>query len=94
MEKRYLVITQIHNGDEFVEVFEKMSEANEAAKREWNYLTRWEKQDHHVFVAMVTREDLPDWAIEEDEDGNVEIDWECYHSCNVNKLYFDSERRN
>lgn len=82
--KKYLVIdTPVGNtGDEFVEAFETLEDANKAAEQQWNHLTKNEQKHRHVLVGIVTKKDLYD----DDED------WTAYHSYNTADDTFNSER--
>ena len=85
--KRYLVIDE-YQDNEFIDVLETRTAANNAAEKLWNGMTTAEKKTHHVYVLDVTEDDLADYAF--DEDGN--INWTCYESGGYESDLFDSEK--
>lgn len=91
MEHRYLVIDEpanFANGDVFSSIHLTLEEANSKAEWQWSYLSNHDKKKRHIYVCIVTREDLSPDAI--DEDG--EIDWNGFHSCDSKDGYFDSNK--
>lgn len=86
-EIRYLVIDENTNGDTYTDVYTTLEEANEAATREWDHLSSSDKKRSHIHVAVVRREDLADWA-EDDETG--EVDWTAYQQYGHPEGAFDS----
>ena len=87
--KKFLVIDQNKYGDEYIEAFDTLEEANEEAECQWDHLTRREQKDRYIFVGHVedTEEYLNDWAFEDDE-----VDWTAYHSVDTDEGYFDSHK--
>ena len=85
--KRYLVIDEKTNGDSYSEVYATLEEANEAAARAWNHLSAGDQKKSHIHVAVVRREDLADWA-EDEETG--EVDWTAFEQYDRPEGAFDS----
>lgn len=87
--RKYLVIDVKKYGDQDVDVFDTLAEANADAEYQWNHLTRQEKKERHIFVGHVEdrKEYLNDWAF---EDG--EVDYAAYHSTDTEEGYFDSNK--
>lgn len=87
IERRYIVIDEPEdgNGDSFEEAFQTLKEANKNAEMHWNHLTGREKAKRHILVGIVTKNDLEDYAFDDDR-----IDWCCYHSYDTNEECFDS----
>ena len=86
-DSRYLVIDEKTNGDTYADVYTTLSAANEAAAREWDHLSSSDKKRSHIHVGVVRREDLADWAVD-DETG--EIDWTAYEQYDRPEGAFDS----
>ena len=88
--RKYLVINEYNGGDTEVYVFDSLEAANKEADRLWDHLTDREKRKEHIFVAHVedTKQFLDDYAWDEEE-GTV--DFRCYHSCDWDEGYFNSE---
>ena len=89
-DKKYMVVDIVRtgSGDEFVEFYDSLEAANDAAAVEWERLDRWRKKWSHIFVAWVTREDL---FIDEDELNDKEW-WKYTNSRQSDKYCFDSEK--
>lgn len=88
-EERYLVLDDPKkDGDSFTEVYKTLEEANAAADRAWSYKTASEKNKRRIHVVSVLREDLADWA-EDEETG--EIDWTSFEQYDRPDGAFDSE---
>lgn len=88
-EIRYLVIDEKTSGDTYTEAYTTLDEANDAASREWDHLSSFDKRRSHIHVGMVRREDLADWA-EDEETG--EIDWAAYEQYDRPEGAFDSAK--
>lgn len=81
-EKKYIVVDEPiagMTGDSWDDVYSTAEAANQAARIQWGRLTKREQEKRHVYAAVVTRDDLADWAIDEDSE---EIDWTAWESCN------------
>lgn len=90
--KKYMAVDSEKNGgDEFVEYFDTLEEANYAAAVDWNRLDRWQKKWSHIFVAWVTRDDLSVDDLDEDELNDKEW-WKYCNSWQTNEYCFDSEK--
>lgn len=86
-EKKYLVVY----GDainEFVEAYDTLEEANDAADTQWYRYTPQEKKKCFVRVGYVTEKMLSPGAF--DEDGNVK-DWTAYWELEAEDGFFDSD---
>lgn len=57
---------------QWITVHDTPEEANTDARRQWEQLSTYDQQDRHVFAAIVGREDVPAYAIDEDTGA---IDW-------------------
>ncbi len=90
--RKYVVVEFRKNGDQFQELFDTLEEANYDAEYKWAHLIREEKKNTHVYVGHVedTKEYLPIWAFDDDEEG--EIDFLAYHSLDTMENYFDSKK--
>ncbi len=85
LNKRYLLIDDKRSGDSFVlGVYDTLEEANKEAVKEWDRMTRHDRDRSHVYVLDVKPEDC-----EEDEDGNVE--WESWLEGGYDEDRFDSD---
>lgn len=83
--KKYLLIDDKRSGDSFVlGVYDTLEEANKEAVKEWDRMTRHDRDRSHVYVLDVKPEDC-----EEDEDGNVE--WESWLEGGYDEDRFDSD---
>ncbi len=89
--KRYLVIDEHKNGsgDSWTDVFDTLEAANSKAESAWGYLTQREQSKRRIHVAVVTEEDLADYAIDED-DGT--IDWTAFNQYSDPDGGFDSDK--
>lgn len=89
VEKKYIVVDEPTRrcGDEWRYVYDTAEEANSAAWRAWNYLTKQEQRERHIWAGLVTHEDLDDDAIDED---TGEIDWRCWVNADTFPGAFDS----
>lgn len=89
MEKtrKYLVIDQAEYGDEFVEAYDTLAEANTAAQYQWSCLTWREKETRHIYVVHVENSSdyLNEWAF-----GDGTVDYTAFHSADTGSGYFDS----
>lgn len=69
MEKRYLVIDELNrhylNCDVSVDVCRTAEEANERAEYLWWHLTPSEKKKRHIYVGVLTEDDLDQNEVEE-----------------------------
>lgn len=74
---RYLVIEHRSDGDTESFVYDTLEKANQAAERLWKELGNSDKLHAHVNVCKVTRDDLSDYAFDEE---TGEIDWTCYEN--------------
>ena len=74
-ERKFLSVQQNSNNQD-VTVFDTEAEAREHAETALQYLTKKEKEQTLVYIADVTKEDLADWAFDDDE-----IDWASFESC-------------
>ena len=89
METRYVVVDMpIRDGDWFQEVYSTAQEANEAAKYAWHMKTPQERRRRHIMAGVVTKDMLPDDAIDED---TGTIDWELFGDFDSFPGSFDSE---
>lgn len=91
MEKRYVVIdTPANNlsGDMFQYVYQTPEEANTAAEYKWHMLTPQERRRRHIMAGVVTKDMLPDDAIDEDTGA---INWELFGDFDSFPGSFDSE---
>lgn len=89
-EQRYLVLDDPKNdGDSFSEVYETLEEANAAAERAWSYKTANERSHRRIHVALVRREWLEDYAVDEDTGA---ISWECFSQYDTPDGAFDSDK--
>ena len=90
--KKYMVVDTVRtgSGDGFVEFYDSLKAANDAAAVEWERLDRWQKKRSHIFVAWVTRDDIDDMLI--DDDFNNDEWWKYTNSCQSDKYCFDSEK--
>lgn len=91
MDKKYIVVDEPaggFGGDVFQEIYDTPEEANAAASYGWEHLTRNEQRKRHVFAGVVTPEDLPEDAIDED---SGEIDWGAATSIDGFPGAFDSD---
>lgn len=90
VEKKYIVVDDPigRTGDSWTDVYDTAKEANHAAWRAWNYLTKQEQRERHVWAGLVTHEDLDDDAIDED---TGEIDWRCWVNADTFPGAFDSK---
>lgn len=83
--KKYLLIDDKLSGDSFVlGVYDTLEEANKEAVKEWDRMTRHDRDRSHVYVLDVKPEDC-----EKDEDGNVE--WESWNEGGYDEDRFDSD---
>ena len=87
--KKYMVLddTERGNGDQFVEYYDTLREANAEAMGAWDYLTDREKESRHIRVGWVERDGS---FIQADELNNSDW-WEYWHSFNSDESCFDSE---
>lgn len=91
MEKRYVVVdmpTGGLSGDMSQYVYQTPEESNAAADYKWHMLTPQERRLIHIMAGLVTKDMLPDDAIDEDTGG---IDWELFGDFGSFPGYFDSE---
>lgn len=90
--KKYMVVDEPRNrsGDEFVEYYDTLETANNAAASDWNRLNSREKKTSHIYVAWVERDNS---FIDEDELNNDDW-WRFYYSFETNKYCFDSAMGN
>ena len=54
----------------------------------WYHLTDAEKARHHVYVGVVTEDDLDEFAKDED---SGDVDWSCFTSYSIIPGAFDSD---
>lgn len=89
VEKKYIVVDEPTRryGDEWRYVYDTAEEANFAAWRAWNYLTKQEQRERHIWAGLVTHEYLDDDAIDED---TGKIDWRCFVWADTFPGAFDS----
>ena len=90
--KKYLAISERNVGkmdDLEQKVFDTQEEADNYARTLWNHLTSKEKKEWHIYVGVVTEEDLDKNLLEEDEEGNKIIDWTAWAF--NNPIGFDSK---
>lgn len=69
MDKRYVVIdmpTPGTDGDIYQEVYTTAEEANSEAAYQWDHLTAAEKHRRHIYAAIAQRENLDEFAVDED----------------------------
>lgn len=91
-EKRYLVVSEdrFPSGDVcdlWTEVYDDPEKASFEAEMTWKkYTITRERKHRHVYSAMVTGENLSEYAIDE----NGEIDWTCWESWDGYEGRFDS----
>ena len=93
MTTKYLVLDEPangRNGDIYVLVCDDLETANWEAEKAWNRLTKREKQNRCVYVALVTEDELSSDAF--GEDGT--IDWTHWAACTWHEKCWSSERRN
>lgn len=91
MEKRYVVVdtpTGDLSGDMFQYVYQTPKEANVAADYKWHMLTPQERCRRHIMAGVVTKDMLPDDAIDEDTGA---INWELFGDFDSFPGSFDSE---
>ena len=91
MEKRYVVVDEhkFGEGDRFATVHLTPEEANAEADYQWNHLTKTEQSCRHVYTAVVRRDMLPDYAIDED---TGEVDWSLFGDTDTFPGAFDSDK--
>ena len=89
--RKYMVVDTVRtgSGDEFVEFYDSLEAANDAAAVEWERLDRCQKKWSHIFVAWVTRDDIDDMLIDDFNNGEW---WKYTNSCQSDKYCFDSEK--
>lgn len=73
--------------DVFNEFFDTKEEANYNAKLAWERLTYSEKKKRHIVAGYIRREDLEDFAFEDDS-----INWNAYNAYDTDESFFDSDR--
>ena len=91
MEMRYVVVDMPvvgFDGDVFQEVYTAPEEANAAARYAWHMKTAQERNCRHIMAGIVTREMLPDDAVDE-ETGDV--DWTLFTEFDSFPGSFDSD---
>ena len=86
--KKYLVYDEGET-ETFNSQFDSLEEANDDAEMQWHYLTKDERKERHVYVAVVTGTDLDP---EELLKPYNEIDWNNNYSCDLPEGGFDSEK--
>lgn len=74
MEDRKYIVVDYRGRDcsQWITVHDTPEEANEEARRQWEQLSRHDQQSRHIYAATVARDDLPEYAIDEDTGA---IDW-------------------
>lgn len=89
MEKRYIVVDMpiSGTGDSWTDVYGTAEEANREARGAWEQLSEADRRNRQIFAAVVSIDDLADYAEEEGK-----IDWACWENCNTFPGAFDSRK--
>lgn len=91
MDTRYVVIDMPApgtDGDIYQEVYTTAEEANAAASYKWHQLSAGERLGRRIMAGVVTRDMLPEEAIDED---TGKVDWSLFGECDTFLGAFDSK---
>lgn len=89
---KYIVVDEPKRGltgDMYQEIYDTPEGANTAASYNWDHLTRREQKCRHIFAGIVTPEDLPEDAFDED---TGKIDWAAANNIQEFPGAFDSDK--
>lgn len=78
-DRRYIAIDERLgiSGDTFSTICDTLAQANTEANSQWWHLTPNERKKRHIYVGLVTKDLLPDYAI--DDDGTIDRNMFCDH---------------
>ena len=90
-KQKYIVVDEPKRGlagDMYQEIYDTPEDANTAASYNWEHLTRSEQKYRHIFAGIVTPEDLPEDAFDED---TGDVHWDMATSIGSFHGAFDSD---